>query len=179
MRQTILLMAVVLVGLTAGWAVGQTKPAIPAEAQKPRFQIRRVLEAEDKGPAVVVPGRDERTGQDQWRLGQEILLEGKDVASAAVAKDAQTERPTINLQLNKEGAEKFAKATQDNLKKRLAMLIDGKVVFAPTVQSAITGGQGMITFGTGTKPEEVEAAAKAINGEAQGQALTRPGNAGR
>jgi preprotein translocase subunit SecD len=47
--------------------------------------------------------------------------------------------------VGKAGSAKFAAATQRLLNKQLAIVLDGTIQSAPTVQSAITGGQGVIT----------------------------------
>ena len=43
------------------------------------------------------------------------------------------------------GARRFATATRENIGKRLAIVLDGKVISAPVINSAITGGRGIIT----------------------------------
>jgi len=53
----------------------------------------------------------------------------------------------INFSLNKKGAADFGDATTKLVGKQLAIVLDGAVISAPTVQSAITGGQGQITGG--------------------------------
>jgi preprotein translocase subunit SecD len=51
----------------------------------------------------------------------------------------------VIFRLNKEGARKFGEATKAMIGKQLAIVLDGVVQSAPTVQSAITGGEGEIT----------------------------------
>ncbi len=51
----------------------------------------------------------------------------------------------INLVFNSEGTTAFAEATQNNIGKTLSIQINGKEIMAPTVQSAITDGQAVIT----------------------------------
>jgi preprotein translocase subunit SecD len=43
------------------------------------------------------------------------------------------------------GAQKFGKATQDNVGRIFAIVLDGKVISAPVIRSAILGGSGIIT----------------------------------
>ncbi len=49
--------------------------------------------------------------------------------------------PMIEIQLGDKGTEKFAKATRDNIGKRLAIIADGELLSAPIIQSEITGGR--------------------------------------
>jgi SecD/SecF fusion protein len=72
-------------------------------------------------------------------------LTGHYVSSARVSRDQMTGAPEIDFSLNSEGAKIFAEITEENLGKRMAIVLDGEVVSAPTIQSAITGGNGRIT----------------------------------
>ncbi|MDB5245450.1 MAG: protein-export rane protein SecD, preprotein translocase subunit SecD, partial [Parcubacteria group bacterium] len=60
--------------------------------------------------------------------------------------------PTVVLHFNAEGAALFAKLTQENVGKTLAIFLDGNVISAPTIQEAIVGGDATIT-GTFTPQE--------------------------
>lgn len=78
-----------------------------------------------------------------------VVLEGTDVKTAkAVSGEDQTtgqKEYQVELNLTEEGTTKFAEATQANLNKTLAIVYDEETISAPTVQSAITGGQAYIT----------------------------------
>ncbi|HXF57248.1 MAG TPA: protein translocase subunit SecD [Actinomycetota bacterium] len=58
----------------------------------------------------------------------------------------------VEFTLNPEGARKFAEATRRLVGRQLAIVLDGVVQSAPTVQDEITGGRGVIT-GSFTKEE--------------------------
>lgn len=51
----------------------------------------------------------------------------------------------VNLNLNDEGAQIFSRVTGANRGKRLAIVLDGRVFLAPTIQSRITDGRSRIT----------------------------------
>jgi preprotein translocase subunit SecD len=53
--------------------------------------------------------------------------------------------PTVGLEFNPEGTQKFAKITGDNIGKPLAIFLDDRLLMAPTVQTAITDGKAIIT----------------------------------
>ncbi len=53
-------------------------------------------------------------------------------------------RPICNISFNDEGTKLFYEVTQRNVGKPLAIVLDGKVINAPTVQTAISGGQAYI-----------------------------------
>ena len=51
----------------------------------------------------------------------------------------------VNITLNPSGTDKFAKATAANIGKSIGIYLDNLPISQPTVQSAITGGQAVIT----------------------------------
>ena len=93
-----------------------------------------------------------------------VLLTGDMVSRASKEVGALEQGgpsvPYVSLEFNEEGKELFAKATQDNLNKRILIVLDEEVVSAPTVNSAITDGKAMIT-GNFT-PEDAEKTASLI-----------------
>ena len=51
----------------------------------------------------------------------------------------------VFFELNDSGREAFAAATADNIGRAISIHLDGEVISAPTVENAITGGEGIIT----------------------------------
>ncbi len=110
------------------------------------------------------------------------LMTGKAIQSARVGQD-DLGRPKVDFQLTPEGTKKFAEITKRLLKKQLAIVLDGKVVSAPTVQNEITGGNGEITgkytleeakdlvlvLNTGALPVKLEVAQQQTVGPTLGQ----------
>ena len=58
-----------------------------------------------------------------------------------------TGEPVVTLQFDGEGKQKFAELTKKNLNKPLAIVIDEKLISAPTVQSEIDQGSAVISGG--------------------------------
>lgn len=90
----------------------------------------------------------------------ETLLTGNALNKAAVSYD-NLGRPQIQFEMNPEGAVKFAEITRNNIGKRLAITLDGEVQTAPTINSEIPSGSGVIT-GNYTV-EEAQATATLLN----------------
>lgn len=78
-----------------------------------------------------------------YLLGK-VLLTGNELSNARQDHD-QLGRPAVSLEFNSAGAELFAKATEETVGKRLAMVLDGSVISAPNVNERITGGKAIIT----------------------------------
>ncbi len=72
-------------------------------------------------------------------------LTGADLQEAKVVFDRNTGKPAVSIQFTKEGGEKFAKITEKDVGKPLAILLDNDLVSAPIVQEKITGGSAQIT----------------------------------
>ena len=73
-----------------------------------------------------------------------VLLEGSALKSAGVTRD-QVGMPSVSFELNSQGANTFAKITRENIGKQLAIMLDNKEQSAPTINSEINGGSGIIT----------------------------------
>ena len=86
---------------------------------------------------------DDSTGQPLV-VRKAILVTGSNLTRANVGVD-QYQRPAIDFAFNGEGAKAFGDATSRNIGKRFAIILDDKIVSAPTIQGAITGGTGQIT----------------------------------
>ncbi|MGE5454187.1 MAG: preprotein translocase subunit SecD, partial [Methylocystaceae bacterium] len=65
-------------------------------------------------------------------------------ATASIGQDGQ---PVVDIEFDKAGAEKFAQGTAANVGKQIAIMLDEKVVSAPRVDEAISGGKAMIHGG--------------------------------
>ncbi|MEV7097798.1 precorrin-3B C(17)-methyltransferase [Amycolatopsis sp. NPDC051045] len=80
------------------------------------------------------------------------FLSGADVSRVDAVLDPQTGSSVINLSFTAEGARMWAEWTGQNVGKQVAVVLKSRVLTAPAVQSAITGGETQIT-GKFTLPE--------------------------
>jgi preprotein translocase subunit SecD len=76
-------------------------------------------------------------------LRNETLLTGEYLSEARVNFNRQG-RPEVGIKFNTKGSRIFSKITGENIGKRLAIVLDGEVYSAPTIQSKISG-SGVIT----------------------------------
>jgi preprotein translocase subunit SecD len=78
-------------------------------------------------------------------LMEETLLTGELLAEARVQFDtAGGGMPYVAIKFNSKGSRIFAQVTEEHIHERLAIVLDGEVYSAPTIQSKIVG-EGMIT----------------------------------
>lgn len=124
-------------------------PAVPAvqdAAVKPEAPVK-----EDAGKEV--PEGYELKYLEGERGGREPLLVEKSASlTGNLLVNAKTEfssrgfgEPYVSLTLNPKGAQIFANVTAANVGKRLAIVLDGKVVSAPVIREAIPSGQAQIS----------------------------------
>jgi len=79
-----------------------------------------------------------------------FLLKAKPALTGSMLKSAYPSiassvgMPEVGLEFTREGTKRFAKVTSDNIGKRLAILLDDKVISAPVIKSAIRGGRAVI-----------------------------------
>jgi preprotein translocase subunit SecD len=72
-----------------------------------------------------------------------VIVSGDMLTDASQGFDPQSGAPVVNFRFNGLGAKRFAEATQ-NIGKRFAIVLDGKVLEAPTINGVIPGGSGYI-----------------------------------
>ena len=72
------------------------------------------------------------------------VVSGEDLTNATPSFD-QNNRPAVSFTFGPSGARVFGDYTAANIGKPFAIVLDGKVISAPTIQSHIAGGSGIIT----------------------------------
>jgi len=78
-------------------------------------------------------------------LKKQAALTGDLLSDAKVNIDSQFSEPYVSLSFNAAGAKLFEEVTGANVKKRLAISLDGTIYSAPVIQEKIAGGNAQIT----------------------------------
>ena len=125
----------------------------PASTKETLLQTRNgVL----PGNMEILPGASDaaspgdRTDTVYYLVRKTAVVTGRDLRSAKPSLD-ETNRPAVSFSLNQDGARKFGKATGENIGRRLAIILDGRVQSAPVIEGRITD-EGRIS-GTFTQQE--------------------------
>ena len=89
----------------------------------------------------ILPGNAEDnlgrvTGIEYYAVTKNVLVSGRDLKNARVQK-GQVGEPVINFSLTPEGSPKFGALTGGNINRRLAIVLDNKIVSAPVINSQI------------------------------------------
>ena len=86
-----------------------------------------------------------RTSKEPIVLKKRTVMTGETITDARVQIDSQYNEPYVSVSFDSRGARQFADLTSRNVKKRLAIILDGKVQSAPVIQEPITGGEARIS----------------------------------
>lgn len=91
---------------------------------------------------------DKKTGETtkkSYLLKRRTLLTGEHLREAMVRFNPQFNQPYVSITFDSLGAKRFEKITGDNIKKRMAIILDNNVYSAPVIQDKISGGRASIT----------------------------------
>ena len=81
---------------------------------------------------------------EQYVIIRKPVVGGENLTDARVSFD-ETGHPVVSFRFNTIGGRQFAEVTSTHVGHRLAIVLDNEVISAPNIQSAITGGNGIIT----------------------------------
>ena len=79
------------------------------------------------------------------KISKRIIMSGENLVDAQPSIQNQQNRPVVSFSLDRLGSQKFGRATTDNVGKRIAIILDGKIISAPSINEPITSGNGMIS----------------------------------
>ncbi len=82
---------------------------------------------------------------EKLKVSKRIVMSGDNLIDAQPSIQNQQNMPTVSFSLDRIGAQKFGRTTTDNVGKRLAIVLDGKIISAPNINEPITSGNGMIS----------------------------------
>jgi preprotein translocase subunit SecD len=86
-----------------------------------------------------------RTIKTPYLVRKRSLLTGAYLTDARVQIDSQYNEPYVSIKFDRKGARIFERITGENVKKRLAIVLDNRVYSAPVIQEKIGGGEARIT----------------------------------
>ena len=86
-------------------------------------------------------------GINEAMVSKRIIITGENLLDAQPQMNNQTNETVVSFTLDRVGSKRFGKATSTGIGKQLAIILDGKIVSAPTIQSVIASGNGQISGG--------------------------------
>ncbi|TET42680.1 MAG: protein translocase subunit SecD [Elusimicrobia bacterium] len=110
-------------------------------------RISEVLDSEGKvDPSKIPTGYEVLPGKMEtlFLLKEEPEITGAALTNAKVEIGGQYNMPYVAIDFNKDGAKKFARITEVNIERNLAIVLDGRVQSAPVIKSKIPDGHAII-----------------------------------
>ncbi|MDC6465680.1 protein translocase subunit SecD, partial [Pelagibacteraceae bacterium] len=83
--------------------------------------------------------------EEQLYISKRIILNGDNLIDARPALDNQTNQSVVNFTFDRVGSKKFGKATTKNVGRKIAIILDNKIISAPVIREPILGGTGQIS----------------------------------
>lgn len=78
-------------------------------------------------------------------IEKQVVVSGEDLVDAQPGFDQRTSEPIVSFRFNANGARRFAQATQENVGRPFAIVLDNEVISAPVIREPIIGGSGQIS----------------------------------
>jgi len=82
---------------------------------------------------------------DQLNISKRVIVSGDNLINAKPTFDNQSNNAVVSFSFDRVGAKKFGRATTDNIGKRVAIILDNKIISAPVIHEPILGGNGQIS----------------------------------
>ena len=80
-------------------------------------------------------------------VSKRIILSGDNLLDAQPRMNSENNETVVTFSLDRVGAKRFGKATSTGIGKRLAIILDGKIISAPVIRDTIATGSGQISGG--------------------------------
>ena len=81
----------------------------------------------------------------QLRINKRVALSGDSLTNAIPTLDNLNNETVVSFTLDRAGANKFGRLTTKNVGKKLAIILDNKIISAPVIREPILSGNGQIS----------------------------------
>ena len=86
-------------------------------------------------------------GSEEVIVSKRIIVSGENLVDAKPRMDNENNETVVSFSFDRVGAKRFGKVTTSEVGKRLAIVLDGKIISAPVIREPIVGGSGQISGG--------------------------------
>ena len=107
-----------------------------------QLEFRLVSEGDENFSSEMVSFEDETA---ELKVNKRIIMSGDNLVNAQPSYDSSNNQTIVNFSLDRVGAKKFGRTTSKNIGKRLAIILDNKIISAPQIREAILSGNGQIS----------------------------------
>ena len=104
--------------------------------------FRLVSEVEDDFGSELLFFED---GKTQLKVSKRVVMSGDNLTNARPTFDNRNNETIVSFTLDRVGAKRFGRVTADNVGRKLAIILDNKIISAPEIREPILGGNGQIS----------------------------------
>ncbi len=105
--------------------------------------VQDALNGRPPAGSTVMYSRDEPPVP--YLIENRVIVAGENLVDAQATFDQRTNEPVVSFRFDAKGAARFGQATQQNVGKLFAIILDNKVISAPQIREPILGGTGQIS----------------------------------
>ncbi|MDN2564806.1 protein translocase subunit SecDF [Aquibium sp. A9E412] len=80
-----------------------------------------------------------------YLIENRVIVSGENLVDAQATFDQRTNEPVVSFRFDTKGATRFGQATQQNVGRLFAIILDDQVISAPQIREPILGGSGQIS----------------------------------
>ena len=80
-----------------------------------------------------------------YLIESRVIVSGENLVDAQATFDQRTNEPVVSFRFDAKGAQRFGQATQQNVGRPFAIILDNQVISAPRINEPILGGTGQIS----------------------------------
>ncbi len=80
-----------------------------------------------------------------YLIEDRVIVSGENLVDAQTSFDQRTNEPIVSFRFDSQGATRFGQATQQNVGRLFAIILDNQVISAPQIREPILGGTGQIS----------------------------------
>lgn len=80
-----------------------------------------------------------------YLVERNALISGENLVDAQAVFDQRSNEPVVSFRFDSRGSQRFAQATQQNVGRPFAIVLDDQVISAPVIREPIIGGSGQIS----------------------------------
>lgn len=123
---------------------------ILGQTAKLTFQfVDRSIPVEEAMESRPPPGTQVMSTTDDppvpYIIEDRIIVSGENLVDAQATFDQRTNEPVVTFRFDNKGAQRFGQASQQNVGREFAIVLDQAVISAPVIREPILGGTGQIS----------------------------------
>jgi SecD/SecF fusion protein len=80
-----------------------------------------------------------------YLIESRVIVSGENLVDAQASFEQTTNEPVVSFRFDTKGSQRFAQATQQNVGRPFAIVLDKQVISAPVIREPILGGSGQIS----------------------------------